>query len=639
MCGIVAFYSPGTASDVRADLLKNMTRAIKHRGPDHQGEWWDDTVPLGLAQRRLSIVDLTADGHQPMLSHTGRYVISFNGEIYNFRDLQNELSSRGVVFRGRSDTEVLLAAIETFGLNTACQKINGMFAIILWDRQRQELHLIRDRMGKKPLYFGFAGDDFVAGSELRVFMAHPQFKREISGTALAHYLHLGFVPAPHSMFAGVSMLLPGCRLVVKLDDLHAGADLRARMDPFWSPARVVEDARARPLHGTYDERLRETETVIEQATLRRMMADVPLGAFLSGGIDSSLIVALMQKNSTQAVKTYTIGFREQGYDESSAARAVASHLGTDHHEQILSTDDALAIIADLPRLCDEPLADVSFIPTYLVSRFARQSVTVALTGDGGDEVFGGYYRHTSMQKVLRLIQMTPRVAHPAITSFLSRLADLAYRGDPQGGVRLRKLTGLLRQSDLPAMYEFLAGQAEDNAITRAPRVLSGYPFRQSASWPTNLSLPEWMIFADTIHYLPGNVLTKVDRASMATSLEARAPLLDRAVFAHAWSLPLADKIKGGVGKRILRDLLARHVPPDLATRPKQGFAVPIADWLAGPLRSDLEGTLTSRRLVDGLGLSPDDLKALGAAHAAGQIYAPQTLWRLFVLDRWAREYL
>ncbi len=641
MCGIVALFTPKVDQDRPRAILSTITRAIKHRGPDHQGEWWDDTVPLGLAQRRLSIIDLSPDGHQPMISATGRYVITFNGEIYNFQTLRNDLEERGVTFRGRSDTEVLLAAIEADGLNAACQKISGMYAIVLYDRQKQTLHLIRDPLGKKPLYFGWAGDHFICGSELRVFMAHPEFKRHISAPALAAYLHFGFIPAPFSLFADVSMLTPGCHVALPLAELKPNVDIRARMDPFWSPARKIEEARAAApalASMTEAQRIARTENVIEDAVKRRMIADVPLGAFLSGGIDSSLVTALMQKNSDRAVKTYSIGFSEQGYDESIAAERIAAHLGTDHHTQIFGTDDALSIIDDLPHLCDEPMADVSFLPTYVVSRFARQDVTVALSGDGGDELFGGYYRHTHMQRILRGMMILPHAFRPALGSIL-KLSSGLLAHHPQQAARYRKLVGLLNMGNLPDAYEFLVGMAEENAITHLSTPLAGYPFRTSSHWPTNLTIPEWMMFADTVHYLPNNVLTKVDRATMAVSLEARAPLLDPQVFLHAWALPLHDKIRHGTGKYMLRRVLERHVPTALFEREKQGFAVPIGDWIKGPLRARVESVLFSGRLSAQLGIDEHAIRAIWDGHQTGVAPAPQTLWRLYVLGRWVQAYL
>lgn len=645
MCGIVALYST-LSNEERQSTLSLMTRAIKHRGPDHQGEWWDDKLSFGLAQRRLAIVDLSPDGQQPMISISKRYVVSFNGEIYNFGTLRDDLMALGHKFRGRSDTEVLLAAIEAWGLNTTCQKINGMFAILLWDRERQELHLIRDRLGKKPLYFGWAGSDFICASELRAFMAHPRFKRSVSGAALSHYLHLGFIPAPYAIFSDVSMLLPGHRMILKLSELKSGADLRGLMESYWSPARMVEDAhtrRATMARMEAGERLRLTESVIEQAVTSRMVADVPLGAFLSGGIDSSLVVSLMQRNANRPVKTYAIGFSEAGYNEAPHARAVAEHLGTDHHEQILTTDDALSIVTDLPDLCDEPMGDVSFIPTYMVARFARTDVTVALSGDGGDELFGGYYRHVEMQKILRVLNLMPmavrRAVQALLSSYGSRILGFLRPDQPQFETRILKLAAMMGHTNLLDLYEFITGQAEQNAITSGPRTLSGYPFRTSSNWPTKLLVPEWMMFADTVHYLPNNVLTKVDRATMAVSLEARAPLLDMNVFNHAWALPMSDKIKGRCGKQILRDVLARHLPRDLFKREKQGFAVPIGDWVRGPLKAHAEQYLTSNVLSEKLGIDPDAVQAVWTGHLSGKKPAPQTIWRLLVLAQWAAKYL
>lgn len=646
MCGILALYSPSTTTDDRLNRLRDLTRTIKHRGPDHQGEWLDDKCPLGLAQRRLAIVDLTADGRQPMVSSSGRYIISFNGEIYNFLVLREELLQQGAVFKGRSDTEVILAGVEKWGLNTTLQKINGMFAIILWDRERQQLHLIRDRLGKKPLYFGWAGGDFLCASELRPFMAHPDFARTLSGAAVAQYMHLGFIPAPYSIFESVAMLLPGCRMMIEPAKLSAGQDLRHTMDAYWNPARVAEDAmsrRAQTSRLSYTDRVNQTEALIETCVRDRMIADVPLGAFLSGGIDSSLVVALMQRNSDAPVKTYSIGFEEGAYNEAHHARAVATHLGTDHHEQILTARDALNIVPDLPRIADEPLADASIIPTWLVSKFARSEVTVALSGDGGDEMFGGYHRHVQIPRIVAAIGWLPAPVRAAIASTLRALPagmlTTLNPKHPQFADRIQKLATMVTRVTLPEIYETVAGYGENNAITRTPRPLVGYPFRMTSWWPQGVNVTEWLIYADTIHYLPNDVLTKVDRATMAVSLESRAPLLDTRLFAHAWSLPFSDRITGGQGKHILRDILYRHVPRELIDRPKQGFSVPVGDWLRGPLRDWAHALLHNPSLYQRFGIAATDVQELWATHLAGRNGAAQTLWRLCVLQAWAEHYL
>lgn len=641
MCGIFALYAPTRSGDVRRGMLSALTRTLKHRGPDHQGEWHDDQAFLGLGQRRLAIVDLSSDGQQPMVSKSRRYIVSFNGEIYNFPALRDELRARGIVFRGRSDTEVLLAAIEQWGLNTTCQKINGMFAIILYDQVDRKLHLIRDRFGKKPLYFGWAGSDFLCASELKPFFAHPDFKRIISGQGLAHYLRLGWIPAPYSIFEGVHMLLPGCRVMVDLSSLRPGI-MPVEMDPFWAPARIVDDAMTRRFamsKMSYIERQKHLEDLIEVCVKDRMVSDVPLGAFLSGGIDSSTVVAFMQKNSHVPIKTYAIGFEENGFNEAPYAAAVAHHLGTDHHEQILTLAGARDIIPGLPMILDEPMADASIIPTYLVSKFARADVTVALSGDGGDEVFGGYHRHVQMGRIWTMLSVLPLSLRRLAQPLLKRLVPLLARGDVQAYGRYQKLVTLLDQQDLNGLYLFLIGGAEKNTFTGQDDSKSRAPFYQSNAWPTHLTVPEWAMFADTIHYMPNDILTKVDRASMAVSLETRAPLLDMRIFAESWSLPQSDRVYRGSGKRILKDILYRHVPRPLVDRPKQGFGVPIGAWMRGSLKSWADDMIHDPVMVQVFGFDAVELETVWQNFITSRARAQETVWRLALLSSWAQYWL
>jgi asparagine synthase (glutamine-hydrolysing) len=645
MCGLVALYAPTRGTDERLTILRGMARAIAHRGPDHQGEFEDLGTGLGLAHRRLSIVDLSPDGHQPMVSTSKRYVIVFNGEIYNFKSLRDDLRAMGVAFRGRSDTEVILAAVEAWGLNTTCQKIRGMFAIALYDRQDQTLHLIRDPFGKKPLYFGWADHDFVVASELKSICAHPGFSRRVSDASVRHYLHLGFVPAPHSIFEGISHVAPGTRVRIDFKTIQSNQP-RFLMEPYWSPARVVEDATARRgqmARMSYEDRIHETEQLLTHCVSDRMVADVPLGAFLSGGIDSSLVVALMQRQSQDAIKTYSIGFDEIAFDESPHAAAVARHIGTDHHELQVTSDQARAVIPMIPDLLDEPMSDVSIIPTYLVSRFARHDVTVALSGDGGDEVFGGYHRHVQMPKMVSALQTVPGFmrgwAGAALQSASPLVRNiLGARGEQTAG-RFDKLAAVLGMNNVPDLYEFLLGGAEPNAITGMKRPHDGYAFRSSSAWPTGLSVAEWTMFADAIHFLPGDILTKVDRASMAVSLETRAPLLDIRLFAHAWALPMSDKISGGQGKKILRDILYRHVPRALVDRPKQGFGVPIGAWMRGPLKDWTADMIHHPVLKDTFGLDPAIIEKIWQDHITGRAPTRDTVWRLCVLSGWGQRWL
>ena len=646
MSGIFALYAPTSDESTRKRRTAELTRALKHRGPDYQGEWYDDVVPLSLGHRRLAIMDLSPDGRQPMVSASGRYIISFNGEIYNFQDLRDTLTDLGAHFRSRSDTEVILTAIDMWGLNTACQKINGMFAIIVWDRHTKEMHLIRDRLGEKPLYIGWAGSDLIVASELKSFTAHPDFVRNVSDAATAHYFQLGFVPAPHTIFRDVYMLTPGSRMVLRPTSLSPGQDLRPFMTPYWSPARVVEDVRlSRPQMAamSFDARRDVTEKLIQTCVRERMITDVPFGTFLSGDIQSSLITAMAQKNADRPVKTYTVGWSNNGHDAMAHARNIAHHLGTDHHEHIMTPDDVARVIPDLPKIADEPLADTSLIPSYLLAHFARSDVTVALHARGSEAFFGGYDRHTKTDRLIKTMHWLPMPLRNVLQHIIRTLgpttARLFHPHDPLAVTRIHTLAAFLTRDDLPHMYEFLAGLGEENAITMLPRALTGYPFRQSTSWPTGLDVPEWMMFADTLHDMPNNILTGLDRTSMAVSLEARAPLCDMRLFAHAWTLPLTDKIHRGHGNVMLRHILSRYLPRELMPTSKRQPAVPMHEWLSGPLKPWAQDVLAMPFLYDTFGLDSTSVRHVWDNHMNGTSLAPHTLWRLLTLNAWGDQWL
>lgn len=647
MCGIAGLYCRDNSRnrDESKSIAERMNDAMHVRGPDSHGLWQDPDSPLVLAHRRLAIIDLSADGHQPMQSASDRYVVSYNGEIYNYLEIQKELSALGVKFKGRSDTEVMLAAIDRWGLNAALQKLNGMFAIALWDRQTRELHLIRDRVGKKPLYFGWIGGenaknrDFGFASELKALCAHPKFEKRINRQALNGYMRVAAVSAPHSIYEDVYMLPPGHRICINTETLDRKTDFLSLMQPYWSPKTAIQSARAGMINRPDEDIIDEFEGVLSTCVKDRMMSDVPLGAFLSGGIDSSSVVALMQAQSSTKIKTYTIGFKEAGFNEAEYAKDVAAHLQTDHHELYLSANDAMNIIPDLPQMYDEPLGDSSAIPTFLVSKFARQDVTVALSGDGGDEMLGGYNRHIQGPNIWNTMRFIPHPLRKLMTrtaqSVQTETWDKLRPSSPQFGRKIHKAAGIFALKDPEQVYHGLLTQWDNSDDV----VLHSLTHHNHFDFPEGLSMAEKMMFADFTSYMHHSILTKVDRASMAVSLEARAPLLDKRVFNYAWSLPMHMKIRGGKGKYLLREVLARHIPRHLFERPKQGFAIPVGDWLRGPLKDWAQDLLDPTALkTDGI-FDPAAIQTVWDAHLAGQGNHSERLWTLLMLQAWKKKWL
>jgi asparagine synthase (glutamine-hydrolysing) len=628
-----------------------MTASLYHRGPDGDGFWIDQEAGLALGHRRLAIVDLSDAGRQPMLSHDESLIISYNGEIYNFVELRRELAALGHRFRGHSDTEIMLTAFEAFGIEAALAKFAGMFAVGLWDRRQRTLHLIRDRLGKKPLYVTLVDGALLFASELKAFRAIPGFCPTLNRTALALLLRQGWIPEQHCIWDGVFKLPPGGMLSVSPDDL-AGADaatLRRMVRTWWSLANVVEQAQRQPIETDEAELAEELDRLLRVAVGQRMVADVPLGALLSGGIDSSLVVALMQAQSSQPAKTFTIGFSEAGYDEAGHAAAIARYLGTDHTELRLTATEARATIPELPRIWDEPFADESQIPTLLVSRLARRHVTVALSGDGGDEGFGGYARHflpSRLGPVLALPLGLRRAGASALTALDADTWEAIARRLPlpsavsralRGG-RVDKLARLLDASDEAELYERFV------AISRNPAVLDAAGVSGAGAGtvplPAGLDASARAMYRDTVGYLPGDILVKVDRASMAVGLEARAPLLDHRVIEFAWRLPMRAKVRDGAGKWLLRQVLRRYVPEAMFDRPKQGFNVPIAAWLRGPLREWAGDLLASSRLREEGLLDVAMVASSWADHLSGRRDRSTELWAILMFQAWydtARE--
>ena len=647
MCGIVGLLQPhALGGDARA-VLRSMTYRLHHRGPDDSDVWLDERAGLGLGHRRLSILDLSPAGHQPMTSADGRYVMVFNGEMYNFDALRRELESLRHAFRGHSDTEVFLAAISQWGLEEAVRRFNGMFAFALWDRQTRTLFLGRDRLGEKPLYYGWAGTTFLCASELKALRAYPAFKAEINRDALALLLRYDYVPAPHSIYRGVYKLPAGTLLTVKPEDIGR----EPSPVPYWSLQDVVERGAADPFLGTDDDAVAQLDELLRDAVKLRMVADVPLGAFLSGGIDSSTVVALMQAQSARPVKTFSIGFHETAYDEAQFASKVARHLGTDHTELYVTPAEAQAVIPRLPTLYDEPFADSSQIPTFLVSELARRQVTVSLSGDGGDEVFGGYNRYFLGQRIWGGIEWMPRAVRMGAGQALRALSPQAWNAlfrragfflpssikVQNPGDKLQKLADVLAMDNPRALYwglvslwknptEVVAGATEPVTIFNETQQRTGLKdFRQQ------------MMFMDTVTYLPDDILVKVDRASMGVSLEARVPLLDHRIVEFAWRLPVSMKIRRGQGKWILRKVLDRYVPRELIDRPKMGFGVPIDSWLRGPLRDWCESLLDERRLrTDGF-FDPRPIREKWSEHLSGRRNWQYLLWCVLMFQAWREQ--
>ncbi|MDW3206720.1 MAG: asparagine synthase (glutamine-hydrolyzing) [Alphaproteobacteria bacterium] len=634
MCGIAGFFDTGRRTDARrlTEIGRAMTDAMPHRGPDMGDVWADESAGICLGFRRLAIIDLSPAGHQPMHSADGRYVLTYNGEIYNYRELADDVAARGHSFRGSSDTEVMLELFARDGVAKTLPRLIGMFAIALWDRQERQLTLIRDRLGIKPLYFGRQNGRVFWGSELKAVRAHPEFEAAVDPLAMDGYLKGNAVPAPNCIYRDMEALSPGGYAVI-------GADGEISRKAYWSMADVARQ----PVQSIDDRDLIDrTEELVSDAVRRRMVADVPLGALLSGGVDSSTVVALMQKASDRPVKTYTIGFGASDYDEADHARAVATHLGTDHTELSLSADDARDLIPNLPDWFDEPFADSSALPTYLVCRLAQQSVTVALSGDGGDEVFFGYNRHRALNAMERRLGNVPnplrRLAGcalaapgPALWDGIAKAIPSKYR-PRMAGTKAQKLARALAAGSADDRYlDLITHWPEDlTGLGRTMEMPDGAPDRDAAARAA---------WADTVGYLPNDILTKVDRASMAVSLEARVPLLDHRVVEFAWTLPTHAKIRNGVTKWPLREVLYRHVPKDLVDRPKSGFAIPLGDWLSGPLRDWAETLLAEDRLRARGWVDPAPIRRAWRDHLNGRGARAEALWGVCMLEAWADRWV
>jgi asparagine synthase (glutamine-hydrolysing) len=649
MCGLAGLFTSHAATEAELrDAACGMIGPIRHRGPDDDGIWTDASAGVALGFRRLAILDLSALGHQPMRSATGRFTIIFNGEVYNHAELRRELEAAGHRFRGHSDTETMLAAYEQWGVERATRRFVGMFAIALWDHAERTLHLVRDRLGIKPLYVWHQDGELAFASELKSLVALPRFDRSLDYDAVVAYLRYLYVPAPLSIFRWVRKLEPGNILSIR----DPGKPLPASV-PYWALTEVAQEGLANPLTGSDEELVEQADALLTHAVALRMLADVPVGALLSGGVDSSTVVALMQASASQPVRTFTIGFPDQDYNEASHAAAIARHIGTAHTELVLTTPELEAVVPRVPELFDEPLADPSQIPTYLVCQLARREVTVALSGDGGDEVFAGYNRYVKGTSVLRAAARLPRAAKRLVGGLIGRsdAASLnrwsrrvgavlpARLRDARLGEKAYKLRLLARSDGAASMYRSLVSFWQDPAA-----LVPGGREPQDAvncAWAMlgGASDLDRMILADQLAYLPDDLLAKVDRASMAVSLEARVPLLDHRVVEFAWRLPGRTKVRRQTGKWILRQVLYRRVPPSLIERPKMGFSVPIEAWLRGPLR-EWAGDLLAADRVRGAGvLDPDQVAAAWRAFDEGSRGpAGLDIWALLVFRAWQNRW-
>ena len=626
MCGFAGFFehharAPAPEMEVVAG---RMADRLRHRGPDDGGTWANPEAGIAFGFRRLSIVDISPNGKQPMHSASRRYTIVMNGEIYNHRALRRELEGEAQ-FRGHSDTEVLLAAIEKWGLDATLPRLVGMFAFALWDGETRRLHLVRDRLGERPLYYGCMGGVLLFGSELKALRAHPAWHGEVDRDVVTLLLRYGYIPAPFSIFRGIRKLQPGACLTIR-DPAQA-----AQPNSYWSAKQTVETGAARRFTGSEAEATDALESLLRDAIRDQMVADVPVGALLSGGIDSSTVVALMQSESSRPAKTFTIGFHEARYNEAAHAKQVARHLGTDHTELYVSPEDALAVIPKLPALYDEPFADHSQIPTFLVTSLARQSVTVSLSGDGGDELFGGYHRYFYSRKIWDRAGWMPRPLRSAASALMKAGAPRSDLGRKMG-----ILADLVDVRDTNDLYLRFMSQWRDPA-----RIIPGASEPPTAATsnhrPTLSDFVEEMMYLDLVSYLPDDILAKVDRASMGVSLEVRVPMLDHRVVEFAASVPMHMKLRDGEGKHLLRNLLHRHVPRELVDRPKWGFALPLGDWLRGPLRPWADSLLEETKLREQGIFDPAPIVTRWKHHLRGGRESVSPLWSVLMFQAWAEQ--
>lgn len=631
MCGVTGFLRPDGLSTTAREELERMVQHLVHRGPDGAGTWIDPEAGIALGHRRLSILDLSEAGSQPMVSHSGRYVLVTNGEIYNHLDLRAELNGSGheIAWRGHSDTETMVAAFDRWGVEGTLVRLVGMFAFALWDRQERVLTLARDRMGEKPLYYGWQQGTLLFGSELKSLRVHSAFRADIDRNSISIFAARGYIPAPRSIYRGILKLVPGAcmQFTSRIATPHM-----PEPRTYWSLQGVVERGLCQSFEGSDEDAICQLEAGLKRAVSMQCIADVPLGAFLSGGIDSSTIVALMQAQASRPVKTFTIGFKEAGYQEAGHAKAVAHHLGTDHTELYVTPREAMEVIPGLPAMYDEPFGDSSAIPTYLVSKLARRQVIVSLSGDGGDELFGGYSRYRRSDKIWRAMRPVPRGARNAVSRVLRAFSQ---RGpDSRLGWKAYRLSSYLSARTFDECYQVQVVQAREAdfvvgnvgaphhagvALENAPLIRRSY---------------DRMMYTDAKTYLPDSILVKVDRASMAASLESRVPMLDHRVVEFAWHLPFRMKVRDRQSKWVLRQVLKRYVPTVLTDRQKMGFRMPVGVWLRGPLREWAESLLSENRLKQEGFLNVEAVRRQWFRHLARRSFEGDAVWQVLMFQAW-----
>lgn len=643
MCGITGILSH-SADNHNNHHLQIMADSLHHRGPDDTGIWTDQEAGISLCHKRLSIVDLSSAGHQPMHSSDGKYVITYNGEIYNHLKIREELQQEKKTpnWKGHSDTETLLAAIQAWGIKKTLKKLVGMFAFALWDRQERTLTICRDRVGEKPLYYGWQNDCFYFASELKALKKHPSFNRTINRDALSLFLRHSYVPSPFSIYNNIKKLEAGNFLTVSLEKKHSAPEA------YWSLEHVISNQII--FNGTENEAIDSLDNLLKDAVKQQMASDVPLGAFLSGGIDSSLITALMQEQSATPVKTFTIGFKEDSYNEAVYAREVASHLGTDHSETIVTASQAIDTIPKLPYIYDEPFADASQLPTYLVSAITGEKVTVALSGDAGDELFGGYNRYFWTQRLWNKVSPLPILFRELLSKGLKSLSPMSWdrlytmlswllpakSRFALPGDKIQKLAGILPSESPAQIYMDLISHWKhpDNIVLNAQE-----PSTRQSSFkaPVSHELEHQLMYLDTLGYLPDDILTKVDRAAMAVSLETRVPFLDHRIVEFAWSLPLKMKIRNNQGKWILRQILDRYIPRHLIERPKMGFGIPLDSWLRGPLKDWAYDLINPSRLKQEGYLHPEPVLSKWRQHQSRKYNWQYSLWNILMFQSWLEK--
>ena len=644
MCGIagVLYSEPKLAKDDFVSLVKTMGDSLIHRGPDDSGEWINAEAGVGLAHRRLSIIDLSPAGHQPMMSASNRYVIVFNGEIYNYKEIRAHLERNGVSFQGHSDTETLLESIAYAGLEKTLAEINGMFAFALWDKEERSLTLARDRIGKKPLYYGWCNGVFLFGSELKALKKHPEFDDEIDRAALGQFIQYSWLNGPASIYKNFCKLIPGSYLKIKRSDCNQALEPNI----YWSVLESAQKAQSNMYSGSFGEAADQLETLLLESVDKRMIADVELGALLSGGIDSSLIVSMMQAQSARKVKTFSIGFHEETHNEADHAKKIATHLSTDHSELYVSPQECMDVIPKLPEIYDEPFADVSQIPTYLVSKLANEKVKVVLSGDGGDELFAGYTRYFRCMEHWRKHEKLPLSVRPAIGKSMDAAAKslwylLGHMQTQQGvkgwrrlGSKLDKRARRIGAKSSLELFVRMMTRYQDIRELVYQSESSQTMLTNVSRWPNHSDQILNMMLIDSVCYLPDDILVKVDRASMATSLEARCPLLDKDIAEFAWRLPYAMKVDQFGGKKILKDVLNRYVPNELTDRKKMGFGVPIGKWMRGPLRDWAETLINSDKIKQQGFLDHKTVQRLWLQHQSGWRNHNDILWSILMFQSW-----